>query len=580
MGSATPRQFEHGQSLNKLPYVAFVPADLDRRPLAADEASGDQELPGAQSEGKFASNPIVYFLMTDRFCGGADGAPVTLTGAPGSFFGGRLAGITRKLEQGWFSALGVNALWITAPYQQILGSVPGDGGFDHYAYHGYWPLDFTMVDSRFGSEADLEALVSAAHKRGIKVILDVVMSHSGYPDPLTLAHLLPLNVGVPFETFDEHHPQFDAWWGRQWVDFGAYVDHRDGGEIMPGLANGLPRFRTDHDGPVRPPAFVLARPESRVVPLPDASVEDYLLVWLTDWVRRFGIDGFRCDSVKHVGCSTWQRLKHRATSALIEWQQSNSGQGDFAPFWMTGEVYGHGIERSRWFDAGFDSLINFQFQAEFSEICRAGQPGHFFARRLYYHRLDVLYQHYADTLAGGRHGVLSFVSSHDTGLFDRARMTEAGTALLLAPGGVQIFYGDETARPEQEAAGPDIGQTSRSAMNWEKYDAELLAHWRMLGQFRSRHPSICRGRHRRLSEVPYVFVREDQQGADRVLVVLGHHGGLTLDVRGIFADGCWLRDAHTQVEVLVVQGVIECEVDEILLLELAGDEENEGREMI
>jgi alpha-amylase len=85
--------------------------------------------------------------------------------------------------------------------------------------------------------------------------------------------------------------------------------------------------------------------------------------WLADWVREFGIDGFSADTVKHVEPASWLALRAAATDALKDWKTRHPRQKiDDAPFWMTGEAWGHGPERSSWYDAGFDSMINFDFQ--------------------------------------------------------------------------------------------------------------------------------------------------------------------------------------------------------------------------
>lgn len=78
--------------------------------------------------------------------------------------------------------MGVNALWISSPLEQIHGWVGGGtkGDFPHYAYHGYYTRDWSKLDANMGTEADLRRLVDEAHKRGIRILFDVVMNHAGY----------------------------------------------------------------------------------------------------------------------------------------------------------------------------------------------------------------------------------------------------------------------------------------------------------------------------------------------------------------------------------------------------------------
>ena len=99
---------------------------------------------------------------------------------PGTFHGGDFAGVTKSIEEGYFDNLGVNALWISAPYEQIHGYCDSGKGFAHYSYHGYYVLDYTETDKNFGTAEEFQTLVDTAHKHGIRVIMDIVMNHSGY----------------------------------------------------------------------------------------------------------------------------------------------------------------------------------------------------------------------------------------------------------------------------------------------------------------------------------------------------------------------------------------------------------------
>jgi alpha-amylase len=150
--------------------------------------------------------------------------------------------------------------------------------------------------------------------------------------------------------------------------------------------------------------------------------------------------------------------------------------------------------------------------------------------------------------------MLNYISSHDTSLFDRARLRQAGTALLLAPGGVQIYYGDETARPPGIAPATDPQQATRSDMNWDKVDQAVLAHFRALGTFRARHVAIARGAHARIAQRPYVFSRIDAERDDRVVVALDVPAGAAIPLGGVFRDGEALRDGYTGATHTVQRG--------------------------
>ena len=510
--------------------------------------------PGA---GSFADNPIVYFVITDRFYNANPANDRSYGREPdgeqeiGTFHGGDLAGLTAKLKEGYFTELGVNGIWITAPYEQIHGwVVGGDKAFRHYAYHGYFALDYTRLDANMGTAEELRVFIDAAHARDIRVIFDVVMNHPGYGDLQTLSKL---GVDVVWEgweaaTLEDYHGwidyndfDFTDWWGPDWVRAGlpGYEEGNQYDDKLMQLAY-LPDFRTESETPVEIPVFLQNKSDTGMETIPGFTVRDYLVKWLTDWVREYGVDGFRADTVKHVEGASWQALKDAAVEALVAWKADNPEQAmDDAPFWMVGEVFPHGVERSEYFDVGFDSLINFDFQERLNND----------------ESLEVIYSAYAAALGASPDlDVLSYISSHDTELYDRGDLIRAGTALMLVPGGVQIFYGDETARPPGPAPASDPQQATRSDMNWDSIDTALLDHWRRLGRFRNRHVALARGAHRMLGDSPYTFARVHPD--DRVVVAVGAEGAVRLSVGKVFAEGAVLHDAYGGETVTVSDGAV------------------------
>lgn len=517
----------------------------------------------------FADNPIVYFAVTDRFANGNPGNDHSYGrsadpkgGDIGSFHGGDIAGITEKLKAGWFKELGVNALWITAPYEQIHGwVVGGKQQFKHYAYHGYWALDYTTMDANMGTREELREMITTAHAQGIRVLFDVVLNHPGYADLRTLAeYKVPvLWPGHEQATLRDYHSfvdynnfDFRQWWGPDWVRAGL-PGYPDGGQddFTMQLAY-LPDFRTESGKAVGLPPILQRKNDTRAVARPDATVRSYLVGWLADWVREFGVDGFRADTVKHVEPGSWLALRAAATEALADWKARHPKQViDDAPFWMTGEAWGHGPGRSSWHDAGFDSMINFDFQH------RAGGG---------WKAIDGVYRQYAWLLGQGpRYDILSYISSHDTSLFPRDQLKHGLSALLLAPGGVQLFYGDESGRLPGTAPEGDEQQATRSDMNWQSLDSAMLAHARKLGQFRLRHPALARGEHRLNSEAPYAFARVTAD--DRVIVAPDARGAITLKVHGVFAEGATVRDAYSNQTTTVKDGAVAINATGTVLLE-------------
>src|ERR1051325_9212107 len=147
--------------------------------LAFGSASAATPAPTPQGKPFTWENATVYFLLTDRFNNGnpandlAYGRKADAATARG-YMGGDLAGITAKIKEGYFTDLGVTAIWITPPVEQIhAGTDEGTG--KSYGFHGYWARDFTAIDANLGTEDDLRTLVDTAHAAGIRVLLDVVM---------------------------------------------------------------------------------------------------------------------------------------------------------------------------------------------------------------------------------------------------------------------------------------------------------------------------------------------------------------------------------------------------------------------
>ena len=492
-------------------------------------------------------NATVYFVLTDRFHNGnpnndhSYGRQKDGMQEIGTFHGGDLQGLTEKLD--YLQQLGVNALWISSPLEQMHGWVGGGekGDFPHYAYHGYYHQDWTKIDANMGNEQDLKNLIEQAHKRGSKVIFDVVMNHTGYA---TLAdmqefgfgsfYLKPNEIksllgkkwtnwrpksGQNWHSFNDYINFGDKngwakWWGKDWVrsDIGDY-DSPKFDDLKMSLAS-LPDLKTESEGAVALPPFY-QRKQTNAKPLPNAKVRDYLIGWLSDWVRNYGVDGFRVDTAKHVEKSTWLALKQSADAALHDWQQKHPTESSGELFWMTGEAWGHGVLKSDYYANGFDAMINFDFQDQAKNALDC------------FAYIDPVYQDMSDKLKD--FNVLSYLSSHDTRLFyhsdsqgNNAKQKTAANLLLLAPGAVQIYYGDESGR-EFGPTGSDRMQGTRSDMNWQELSANadkqaLLIHWQKLALFRQMHPAIGAGKQTTVkSDKYYAFSRE--LDGDKVMVV-------------------------------------------------------------
>lgn len=538
-------------------------------------------------------NATVYFVLTDRFENGdtsndhSYGREIDYYGnvysnyknEPATFHGGDLKGLTNKINEGYFTDLGVNAIWITAPYEQIHGWL-GAEGFRHYAYHGYYALDFTQVDANMGTEQDLRTFIDTAHENGIRVIFDIVLNHAGYS---TLKDMDEFGFGSLKSNWRDYYysdasnahwrTDYDyinkddvsgwaKWWGPQWIrasqGYAGYSGSEGGSELTQCLA-GLPDFKTETNYDPGLPKLLEnkwkkeGRYDKEVQELNEffnqsklnRQVSNYLIKWLTDWVREYGVDGFRVDTGKHVDIGVWKTLKEQSVIALREWKSNNTDKKlDDLEFWMTGEIWGHGVSASSpYYQNGFDSVINFTFQ---------GVPNNM-------NDLESTYSAYANIINNNDNiNALSYISSHDTSIYNRNNLINGGTALLLAPGAVQIFYGDETARPLAYQDCPYADQKYRSDMNWNSINQEVLTHWQRLGQFRNNHIAVGAGQHKQISASPYTFSRTyDKNGInDGVIAVIGATGNTTIDVSSVFSNGNKLTNVYTGEEAVVANGKV------------------------
>ncbi len=160
--------------------------------VAARDASGKDAEPGRVTVWEEASpfdwrDASIYQVMVDRYRGpGGEALPPPAD--PAGWAGGTLSGVLADVQSGKFAAMGFNTLWLSPLYQNPQGEFPGTDGHMYSAYHGYWPTASRALDPRFGTEADLDALVSAAHARGIRILFDVVPHHVHQEHPYVAAH--------------------------------------------------------------------------------------------------------------------------------------------------------------------------------------------------------------------------------------------------------------------------------------------------------------------------------------------------------------------------------------------------------
>ena len=240
-----------------------------------------------------SQSQILYSLMIDRFNNGNTendwkiNSPEVLDKV--DYQGGDLAGISAKIDDGFFADLGVTTIWISPitqnPYDAWGQNVNPDTKFS--GYHGYWPIYSTVVDKRFGTDEELRQMLDKAHSSDMNVILDYVANHLHINSPVLQEH--------PDWTTDLILPD-----GRENI---ALWDEQ--------------RLTTWFDKHI--PTLDLER-EEVCEPMTDSALH---------WVRNFDFDGYRHDACKHIPLNYWRMLTHKMKSEMPD-----------RPMWQIGETYG------------------------------------------------------------------------------------------------------------------------------------------------------------------------------------------------------------------------------------------------
>lgn len=510
----------------------------------------------------------IYFLLTDRFNNGDTSNDINFNRRDDAailrgFKGGDIKGVTKKIKEGYFTDLGINAIWMTPIVEQIhAGTDEGTG--KSYGFHGYWTKDWTAVDPNFGTKADLKELVEIAHKNGIRILLDAVINHTG---PVT---------------------EEDPVWPSDWVRTGPkckYSNYEN--SITCTLVENLPDIKTESNESVALPPQLIAKwkKEGRY----DQEVKEldvffartgypkaprfYIMKWLTDYITEFGIDGYRVDTVKHTEEFVWQEFRTECNFAFEEFKKNNPKKVlDKNNFYLVGEVYNYAISHGKAFDFGdkkinyfdkaFNSLINFEIKWNAKQM----------AEKDVFNKYDSLLN---TNLRG--YGVLNYMTSHDDGQpFDKEREIpfKTATMLLLTPGTSQVYYGDESAR-DLIIEGAVGDATLRSLMNWndikdDNKTKEILNHWQKLGQFRANHMAVGAGKHQLISdENGVVFSRV--RNKDKIVIGINlQKGNKQIEVSSIFENGMKLNDFYSNQSIEVKDGkvIVNSEFDIVLLEKL------------
>ena len=448
-------------------------------------------LPKSDYRSRLPQDEVIYFVMPDRFenadpsndRGGLPGDRLVTGFDPtdkGFYHGGDLKGLTARL--GYIQGLGATAVWLTPIFKNK--PVQGPPGHESAGYHGYWITDFTNVDPHLGTDADFKALVDAAHKRGMKVYMDIVVNHTA--DVIQLAECKN-SIECPYRSIADYPYQ-----RRGGVD---------GKQINPG-------FTGEGDGSAANFAKLKDPNYAYTVEIPPAERDEKRPAWLNDpiyyhnrgnstfrgesstmgdfvglddiftenprvvrgmidiysaWVDKYHVDGFRIDTAQHVNPEFWQKF----VPAILA-----RAKADGIPhFHIFGEVAtsemdpAHTAVNTR--VDKLPSVLDFSFMRAVADVVIGAAPTEELAKLF---RADPLYE-------GGAAAALklpTFIGNHDVGRFgfflrhlmpkadpnEQLKRDMLAQAMLLTLRGVPtIYYGDE-----QGFAGKGGDQDSRQDM--------------------------------------------------------------------------------------------------------------------
>lgn len=370
-------------------------------PVSVDAAlsySGD----AAVSNKVDFSTDVIYQIVTDRFYDGntsnnPSGALYDSTKTqPKKYFGGDWQGIINKINDGYLTNMGITAIWISQPVENIY-SVFTDGST---SYHGYWGRDFKKTNPFFGNFTDFQNLINTAHSKNIKVIIDFAPNHTS-----------PANPDIP--SYAENGKLYDN---------GTLLSSYSNDSAGLFNHNGGTDFSTLEDGTYRN-LFDLADLEHQ-----NNTVDSYMKAAIKKWLD-FGIDGIRMDAVKHMP---------------LGWQKSfmDTIYG-YKPVFTFGEWFLSKNEvDQKYYDFSNESgmsLLDFRFAQKVRQVFRDGTDTMYGLNSML-SDTEVSHEDVIDQV--------TFIDNHDMDRFNQSgantKMTDEALVLTLTSRGVPgIYYGTE-----------------------------------------------------------------------------------------------------------------------------------------
>lgn len=446
----------------------------DGQPIAIKAVTTDEKTAQTNIEGR-TDNPqkpgnifrwegkTVYYAVTDRFHNGdKTNDQGTDPSNPQKFHGGDWQGVIEKLD--YLKDLNVDCIWLSCPYEAQRDFLGMDG------FHGYWPQDFTKAEPGFGTREKLHELTEKAHAKGMKVMLDVVLNHTGY--------------GHPFTTDPDK---------KEWFNANGNISGLGQWEMENGSLCGLPDLRQQN-------------PE----------VTKYLVEVHKDWLKE--ADAFRVDAMRHMPEDFLRNFNQEMKKEKPDFY----GVGE--AFWLKPNfVAGY---QNRTSDSMFDFPLAYAIRRTF-----AGDPSRDLQDRIEYWKEVKPHasQHEAwrvlldshksqdmsllsealnnDKLYDNPLKLGTFIDNHDMVRFmsdtagDIRRQEQALAFLYAVRGTPHVYYGTEVAME-------GIGPANRNDMEWGK-NPELTEKFRQLSEARKNSEALQVGSQQEIhcAQDTYAFSR-------------------------------------------------------------------------
>ncbi|MDB5705932.1 MAG: alpha-amylase [Sphingomonas bacterium] len=521
--------------IRRIAYPFLLAAAAIPLPVAAQQAA-----PAFRE--RLPQDEVIYFLLPDRFengdpandRGGLKGDRL-VTGfdptAKGFYHGGDLKGLTARL--GYIQDLGATAIWVGPIFRNK--PVQGPAGQESAGYHGYWITDFTSVDPHLGTNADFKALVDAAHARGMKVYMDIIANHTadvlqyrecgvqacGYRSVADYPYqrrggvngpaINPGFAGNQVQTVENFAKLTD-----QSFAYTPYVPKGDEHAKTPDWLNDVRWYHNRGNSTFEGESATLGD----FAGLDDLATENPRVVQgfieiFGDWIDRYGVDGFRIDTAKHVNPEFWQ--------AFVPAMQARAKAKGIPNFHIFGEVFTDqvdpGLLASHTRVDKLPAILDFAFARAVIDTV-GNDKGTAELARLF--SGDVLYEGGAATAQT----LPTFLGNHDAGRFamfvkmgfpkasddEVLKRVILGHAMLLTLRGVPTIYsgdeqgfvsdgGDQDAREDMFASKVAvyndnhlIGTAKTTATPSFDEANPLFTTIATLARLRTAHPALTRGR--------------------------------------------------------------------------------------